>query len=164
MGANKEYYIAIQDQLFNTAHQVENGELSHLDGLIKMRQHKKNLEESLDIINDFEKNNLQEIEREASKYPAGYDGYKISVTSGRRMYSFKGIKEIEDIDTTKKQLEDKYRSAFDGFQKGIVQTTRLDENDPDSPLGWVDEFGQVLPFPELNYGKSFITIRNLNHK
>ena len=86
-------------------------------------------------------------------------GHEISVVAGRKTFSFKGIPEYDVFEGYRKDAEEKYRAAFDGFQKGIVQTTRLKEDDPDSPIGWIDEDGQVLPFPEVNYGKSFVMVK-----
>lgn len=159
MGATSEIYIQMQDDLFNTVNLAEEGELSHLDALLSLREKRKYLETGLDIIKEFENEKSNEIANEASKYPEGYKGYSVTLTNGRKMYSFKGIPEIETIESVKKETEERYKGAFEGFQKGVVQTTRVNEDDPESPLGWIDENGQVLPFPEVNYGKSFLTVK-----
>jgi len=159
MSASSEYYIKIQDDLMQTIHQVEEGELGHLDGLLKLRRNRADLETSLEIIKSFETEKVTEIEQEAVKYPKGYMGHEISVVPGRKTYNFKGIPEFDVFEGFKKDAEAKYRAAFDGYQKGIVQTTRLEEDNPESPLGWIDEDGQVLPFPEVNYGKSFVMVK-----
>lgn len=164
MGATSELHIQMQDAIMQTIAQVEGGELGYLDGLFKLRDNKKALETSLELIKAFEDENQSNIEFEAGKYPEGYMGHKVSVVSGRRTFVFKNIPEIEEQQSALKETEKKYQAAFDGFQKGIVQTTRLNENDPDSPLGWVDENGSVLPFPDVNISKSYIKVEQLKPK
>lgn len=156
MNGSKEYFIAIQDELINTKEKAENGELSNLDALIKLRESKKQAETILEIVKDFENENINEIENEASKYPNNiYMGFEIKATAGRKMFSFKGIEEIENLDKEKKLLEDKFKNAFNGFQKGVVQVS-YDEN---GVIHWIDENGEMQPFPELNIGKGFLTIK-----
>jgi hypothetical protein len=70
------------------------------------------------------------------------------------MYNFKGISEIEEKEVEQKQLKEKYQSAFDGFQKGTVQT--VVENDV---RYWIDDNGELKPFPELTIGKSYLTVK-----
>lgn len=154
----------MQDELFATIQKVEGGELGHLEALLSLRQEKASLETSLEVIKDFESNYILDIENEAAKYPTGYRGHEIRVTPGRKTYNYDGIEEVAAAKEAAKQAEDKYRSAFDGFQKGVVSTTRLNDNDPDSPLCWVDGDGQVLPFPKLSVGKSFVTVKSIKTK
>jgi len=161
MGASSEYHIKIQDELMQTIHQVEEGELGYLDGLLKLRKNRADLEDSLEIIKSFETDKVTEIGNEASKYPKGYQGHDISVSAGRKTYSYKGIEEFDEAEKHKKYVEKRYSAAFEGLQKGIIQTSKLDENDPESPLGWIDEDGQVLPFPDISYGKSFVTVKEI---
>lgn len=159
MGATKEYFEQIQQELTFTHSQVVEGELSNLDGLIKMREAKEKAEEVLSIVKNFEDERLNEITTESDKYGNKYCGFEIKAVNGRKTYSFSMCDEIKALENQKKTAEEKYRLAFEGYQKGVIQTTRLIENDPDSPLGWIDEDGQVLPFPELNIGKSYLTIK-----
>lgn len=159
MGHSSEMYIQMQDALMHTVNQANEGELSHLDAMIELRKAKNELEKGLEIIKEYETEKINEIASEADKYPGGYMGYEIKAVNGRKTFSFAACEEVKEIDHLKKQAEEKYKQAFEGFQKGVVQTTRLVEDDPDSPLGWIDENGQVLPFPEVNIGKSFLTFK-----
>ncbi|MBE99349.1 MAG: hypothetical protein CMP77_05140 [Flavobacterium sp.] len=152
-------HIYMQDELINTIQQAENGEINHLDALIDLRQKKDMLEQSIDVIKAYEAEKLDAIEREASKYPNGYRGYDIKVMPGRKTFDFKSIPEIQEIDKSKKEAETKYKAAYEGLQKGIVQTSKLDYSDENSELGWVDENGEVLPFPDVNFGKAFLTVK-----
>jgi len=156
MGANSEWHISMQDELINTVHQAEEGELTNLDALIELREKRKHLETGLEIIKQFEDNNLDAIANESHNYPDGYRGVKVTLTNGRKMYYFKGIPEVESHLTEVKKAEEKYRAAFDGVQKGIIEIVESE----DGSKGWIDtETGDILPFPEVNYGKSFLTIK-----
>ncbi len=160
MGRTSELHIQMQDELIQIGRRAENGEITHLDAVLAMREEKKQLEQSIEIISEFERENIDNIANEASKYPDGYNGNSITIGS-RTSYSFRNIPEITEIENQKKSAEQKYKAAFDGFQKGIVQTSRIDETNPDSPLGWIGEGGEILPFPEVNNGKSFVTVKQL---
>ncbi len=154
MGQAKEMFTLIQEELINISNQCENGELSHLDALIEMRKAKKQADQILEIVKSFEDENINEISSEAESYKGLYMGFEIKHVSGRQMYSFKGIEEISEVETKKKDLEEKYKSAFIGFQKGTVQTTIEDD-----VRYWIDENGELKPFPELNIGKSYLTVK-----
>lgn len=150
MGKNSELHIKIQDELFNISHQVEEGELSHIDGLIRMRENKYQLERSLEIIKDFEDRNIDNI-------PEGeHQGYVIKRVDGRKMYSYKNIPEISEKENEIKQVQSKYKHAFEGFQKGVTLTETID-----GVLHWVDSDGVLKPFPELSYGKSYLNITKI---
>lgn len=153
MGSTSEMFIQIQDELINTKLQVEEGELSNLDGLIKLRQAKEEAEKVLEIVKSFEDERINEIANEAESYKGKYCGYEIKSVNGRKNYNFKGIPEIEEIQSKASELQDKYKNALEGFIKGTVQTV-----DEDGVKYWVDADGQLNPFPELSYGKSYITV------
>ena len=150
----KDYFMQLQEELQQTHELCENGELSNLDALIKMRNAKAQAESILETVKKFEDDRLNEISNEAEKYGGKYCGYEIKAVNGRKGFNFKGIEEIEAKDTEKKQLEEKYKSAFDGFQKGTVQTTEVD-----GVRYWIDTDGELKPFPELTIGKSYLTVK-----
>lgn len=156
---SKELFEKIQEELYNIQNEVFEGELSNLDGLIKMRQSKEQCKKCLEIIKSFEDSRLNEIAHDASEYPKGYQGYIVTLTNGRKMFNFKGIEDIEELDASKKKLEEQYKNAFEGFQKGTVQTV-----EEDGQRYWIDSDGQLRKFPELNMGKSFLTIKKLTNK
>lgn len=146
MGATKQLHEQIQDALFSTVHLASEGELTNLDALIRMREDRAELEKSLEIIKEFENEKVNDIANEASRYPDGYHGFMISVSNGRKTFSFKGIPEWEQAEQEKKRVEDKYKSMFDAKVKGAVHAN-------------VSEDGEELPLPDLSIGKSFVTIK-----
>ena len=154
MGANSNLFLEIREQLQQVYNQVQEGELSNLDGLIEMRKAKQQAELILEDVKRFEDERLNEISQEAESYNGKYCGFEIKSVQGRKMYSFKGIEDVEQAKATVSQLEDKYKNAFEGFQKGVVQTTEVD-----GVLLWVDSDGELKPFPELNIGKSFLQVK-----
>ena len=151
---NDELFISIQEDLLLTSEQAKEGELSNLDALIKMRKAKEKAEKVLEIVKIFEDDRFNEITNEAESYKGIYCGFEIKSVNGRKMYNFKGISEIEEKEVEQKQLKEKYQSAFDGFQKGTVQT--VVENDV---RYWIDDNGELKPFPELTIGKSYLTVK-----
>lgn len=154
MKTSQDYFEEIQQELHNISHQSEEGELSNLDALIKMRNAKKEAEIILEIVKEFENNRFNEIVNEADKYKGSYLGFEIKSVSGRQTYSYKSIPLINEIDEKKKQLEDKFKNAFIGFQKGTVQTTEVD-----GVRYWIDEDSELQLFPELSIGKSYLLVK-----
>ena len=146
MGASSELHVQLQDYLFNICENVENGELSNLDGLIALRENREQLERSMEIIKEFETKRLAEIATEASSYPKGYRGYLITETSGRKLFDFKKIPEWNEASENLKSVEAKYKSMFDAKIKG-------------NPNANISEDGEILPLPEINYTKSFLTVK-----
>jgi len=154
MSKTKEMFEQIKNELFETKDQVFEGELSNLDGLIKMRKAKKEAENILEIVKDFENERLYEIATEAEANGGKYHGYEIKQVSGRELFSFKNVPQIVELDSNKKTLEDKFKTAFKGVIKGVVQTTVIEDI-----TYWIDENGEVQPLPEMNIGKSFLTVK-----
>jgi len=154
MGATKEYFIKVQEELIDLKNQTIEGEISNLDALIKMRKAKDEAEKVLEIVKDFENERINEITQEAQSYGGVYCGYEIKSVNGRQIYNFKGIEQISELEQKKKEIEDKFKNAFIGFQKGVVQTTEVD-----GIRYWIDEDGELQLFPELTIGKSYITIK-----
>lgn len=155
MSKSSEMFIQIQDELINATNQAQDGEKSHLETLLYMRGIKKQAETTLEIIKDYEDKNIQEISQEASKFQNKYQGFEITEVAGRKSFVFNGISEIEEKKQEVKDLEDKYKSAFNGFQKGTVQTTTDEET---GERFWIDENSEIKPFPELNIGKSYLKV------
>ena len=157
MSATKEMFLRIREELLITHNQVIEGELSNLDGLIKMREAKVQAELILEDVKRFEDERLQEITTEAEANGWVYKGFEIKSINGRKLFSFKSIPQIIELDTKKKLLEDKFKNAFEGFQKGVVQTTEVE-----GVRYWIDENGELQLFPELTIGKSFLQIKDKN--
>lgn len=150
----QDYFLQIQEELLHIHEQVTEGELSNLDALIKMRKAKTEAEKILEIVKTFEDERLNEISTEAEKYGNVYQGFEIKAINGRQMFNFKSIPQITDLEQKKKEVEDKFKNAFLGFQKGIVQTTEID-----GIRYWIDENGELQLFPEYSIGKSYINVK-----
>lgn len=154
MGKSKEMFIKIQDEMVNAIDKYENGEVSVLDTLLYLRDFKKSAEQIVEDVKDFETQNIEEIERESNSFGNSYNGFEIKKVNGRKTFSFKNIAEISELEKSKKELETKYKQAFEGYQKGIVQTTT--EN---NQTFWIDENGELKPFPSVYYSSSYVTIK-----
>ena len=159
MGSTKEMFIQIQEELLNVSNKCENGELSNLDALIEMRNAKQEAEKTLEIIKQFETDRINEIAHEAEQYCGKYRGFEIKSVNGRKVYNYKGISEIEEKQKEAKVLEEQYKNAFEGILKGIVQTTEVD-----GVKYWIDENGELKQIPELQIGKSYLTVKEVKIK
>lgn len=148
MGKSSELFIAMQDELMNTIHRAKEGEISNLDAVIDLRESRKELENALGIIKEFEDDNLEQIASEASEYKDGYKGYQFEYRNGRKMYSFKGIPDWQEADKNKKEIEKKYRSMLDAKINGAVHAN-------------ISEDGEELPLPDISYGKSSLVVKPL---
>lgn len=146
MGRYSEMHIALQDHVINITHQAEEGELSHLDALIEMRKHKENFEKGLALIKDFESKNINEISNEANQYPEGYKGFEIKKVNGRTSFSYKHIPAWAQAEQNRKEVEEQYKAMYEAKLKGL-------------PYADVDENGEVLPLPDVSYGKSYLLVK-----
>lgn len=146
MGKYSEMHIALQDEIMNLSHKAEEGELSNLDVLIEMRKHREEFEKGLALIKDFEETKINEIANEASQYPDGYRGFEIKMVNGRKTFNYKGIPAWIEAEENKKNIEEQYRLMFEAKAKGL-------------PHANVSEDGEELPLPEVNYGKSYLAVK-----
>lgn len=154
MSATKEMFMTIREELVNVHNQVIEGELSNLDGLIKMREAKKEAEAILEDVKRFEDERLHQITTEAEANGGKYCGLEIKMMNGRKLYSFGHISEIKEIESKAKEEKDRFQNAFESYQKGLIQTTEVE-----GVLHWIDDAGELHLFPELNYGKSFLMVK-----
>lgn len=150
----KHYFEQIKQELATTQSQVIEGELSNLDGLLKMREVKERAEEVLTMVKTYEDERLNEIANESEKYGNKYCGFEIKSVNGRKTYVMKGIPEYEEAQSKVSEIQDKFKSAFEGVIKGTVQTVT-----EDGIKYWVDTDGEMHLLPELQIGKSFITVK-----
>jgi len=157
--STKDLFMEVQEELLQLHNDVVEGEVSNLEALIKMRKAKVEAEKVLEIVKTFENERINEISSEAESYGGTYQGFEIKSINGRKMFNYKSIPQIIELDSQKKNLEDKFKNAFEGFQKGIVQTTEVD-----GVRYWIDEDGELQLFPELTIGKSFLQIKDKNKK
>jgi hypothetical protein len=102
---------------------------------------------------DLIKNGIAEIEdavfTEAEKYGSKTFedmGYRFSLSDGRRTYDFKHIGEWKVADNNKRSIEDKYKQALAGSERGLMA---------------VSEDGEELELPRVTYSKPSISVRSL---
>lgn len=134
MGRSKELFQQYRD-----------GEIGLLDATLKLREIRKDLEAEIAEIKAFEYENLQAYEEYKGEV---YKGYTFAVSGGGASYSYKNISEIKD-------LEAKYKMAHKGAMAGTVQVT----TDEEGNKFWIDQDGEMKPFPEVTYRKQFLMIR-----
>ena len=146
MSKYSEMHIALQDEIMNLSHQAVEGELSNLDALIEMRKHREEFEKGLALIKDFEDTRINEIANEASQYPDGYRGFEVKMVNGRKTFNYKGVPAWVEAEENKKNIEEQYRLMFEAKAKGL-------------PHANISEDGEELPLPEVNYGKSYLTVK-----
>jgi hypothetical protein len=146
MGATSEMHISIQDQIMQQINDAEIGNISHIDTLINLREHRSKLQQSLDLIKSYEQENESDIKNEIQEYPEGYKGYDFELRTGRTMYDYKGIQKIDSVQDALTELKSLYKTAFLQRQKGLLM---LDE-----------ESGEIIDeFPKVSYGKGSIVLK-----
>lgn len=144
MGATKELYGQMQDQLMQQVADYENGRVGVLDAFTSLREARTELEMGLEIIKSFEAQYYDEIAQEAKDQDGQYNGWSIEVRAGRKIYDFSGIEEIKIAEANVKELKDYYKKAFEAHQKNILMA---------------DQDGQEIDLPEIKYGSSYIVAK-----
>lgn len=140
----KELYHEMQDELMSTVESYQNGQLGTLDTLINLRDKRELLEQGLEIIKEWEKENYEEIDMAAKEAGGEYNGYKIEVRQGRKMYDFSKIEDIKIAEANVSELKDYYKKAFEAYQKNILTAK---------------DTGEEIQLPELKYGAGSIVVK-----
>lgn len=121
------------------------GDLYILDAVLELRKIKEFYKNELSLIELFEKQYLSEIEMASKDYPGGdYRGYKFKVTQGRKTFDYSNIPELMKIKNDLSLVQNKYKQAWEGFQKGIQP---------------ISEDGEILPLPTVKYSSGYLTIK-----
>jgi len=82
----------------------------------------------------------------AEKYQGVYLGCEIKQVAGRKTYNFKNVPAWIEAEENKKQIEEQYKLMFEAKMKGL-------------PHANISEDGEELPLPEINYGKSYLLVK-----
>lgn len=130
----------------NITNEVLSGNRDALEVFIAFKSIADVLDKSKKIIDDVAIKEVENYQNET------YKGFKVSIVQGRKMFDFKNIKEYSEKQCELKAIEDKYKSAFDGVQKGTVQIDG--EN-------WIDQNGELLHLPKISYGKNYIKLEKI---
>lgn len=144
MIGSKEYYEKIQLEIESQIIKACEGEINHLDALIELENHKAKMNKSLELIQEFKDEFISEIESESLEHNKIYNGYKIQVQGGSKIFNFKGIKEVQEKEEELKAIKEKAKQAFLSKEKGMLN---------------VDENGEEVELPTISYKKSFVTIK-----
>lgn len=148
MGRTKDLYIKIQDDIISSGDQAFEGEITFLDAVIRMHEHKRELNDTLTIIKEWEDENREIIENEALKHDKNYMGHTFEIRQGRKMHSFSHIPEWQHASKTVKDIEYKGKAMLELFIKG-----GFDDYDEESR----EDIKKQLP--EVSYGKSSLIVK-----
>lgn len=129
----------ISDSFVTKAEQYDNGDISALDTAIDFKKEIEKLELQIEQRKSWIDENKDSVDSEASKYPEGFNGYKISKQT-RETKSFKNIPFWIALEQAKKEFEAKSTAALNMVRKGGLN---------------VDENGEEIPLPEVTVS-SFI--------
>ena len=144
MGATSKMYQEIQENINNAIEAYAGGDCELLESLMIMEQHRKQMDGFQKTIKEFKDEFLTEIQNEALNYQGEYHGNEISVRSGGKMYSFKHIKEWQEADAAKKDIEERSKAAFIASQKNMMS---------------VSEDGEIMELPKISYRKDSVVIK-----
>ncbi|MCB0745269.1 MAG: hypothetical protein KDC67_15275 [Ignavibacteriae bacterium] len=129
----KDFKQAVQE--------VIDGNADPLEVYAALNLELKELETCKKQIEDYAK---EEAEKHGSKFE--HKGYKFEVRQGGRSYSFKNIKAWSDKQKEIKEIEERYKSAFSSYEKGLMTA---------------DENGEEMELPEVSYRSNSLIIKKL---
>jgi len=141
-----ELHVELQDQMFNAINDVNEGNINVLDALIFLEEQRKQLELSLEVCKGYKDDFFEKIAEQAADHKEGYQGYLIEVRNGGKIFTFKNIPEWQNVEQSKKEIEGRYKSAFEAIQKG-------------NKFAGVNEDGEEMVMPEITYRKSSIVLK-----
>ena len=144
MIGSKDFFLELQNDVENQISDYYNGQVNVLDLLIDFREKKEIIEKALSFIKDFEKENMDAIENEASKYNNHYQGFDVVVRSGRRLFDFSKISEIKNLKAKLKEREEFYKQNFEARQKGLLTAS---------------QDGEEVELPEVNYTAGYVEVK-----
>jgi len=144
MITTKDMHVQMQDEMMSMIHQVENGELGHLDALIRMEEERKSLEQTLAIAKSFKDTYFDQIEEASKEHPEGFKGWDIEIRNGGRTFKYNHIPEWDSLKKQMKECEEVHKQAFISKEKGMLTAT---------------EDGEEIVLPEVSYRKSSIILK-----
>lgn len=103
------------------------------------KEYKKKVDECLKAIEEV-------AMEEAKNHPKEFesDGYEFTKRNGSRRFDFKHIEEWQQKKQELTNIEEKYKSAFQCFQRNLTS---------------VSEDGEVLELPKMSQGKDSLIIK-----
>lgn len=125
---------------------IQDESKGNLEKLEKLETVKRFLEGIVVEIDGWKYANAEEIAEQYKANPEKLKGYSVEFRNGRKTYDFKNVPEVENLKKELKEVENRYKSLLTAKING-------------STLANVTEDGEILPLPEINYGKSYLAIK-----
>ena len=148
MGRTKELFYQLQEEFVAKCQAVEDGDISILDAVIEFRKQKKECEDYIEIIKQFESSNIEQIEIQVDQNSGYYKGAELSVRQGGKIYNYTKITEWQKASEHLKAIEERYKNALINKEKGLMT---------------VDQDGVILEeYPEVTYRKSSLIVKLKN--
>lgn len=148
MGRTKELFYQLQEEFVAKCQAVEDGDISILDAVIEFRKQKKECEDYIEIIKQFESSNIEQIEIQVDQNSGYYKGAELSVRQGGKIYNYTKITEWQKASEQLKAIEERYKNALINKEKGLMT---------------VDQYGVILEeYPEVTYRKSSLIVKLKN--
>lgn len=144
MGASKRLFEQVQNEVLGFVSDLENGELSHIDFFIKIKEQQKQCEEAAKTCKAAIDENIEMIASQAKEYPEGKNGYQFEVRNGSRRWDFKGCPLWDQKKEELKSEEDKLKLAWNSSMKGILQA---------------DENGEEIILPNVKTGNPTVILK-----
>ena len=121
---------------------VENGEESPLEALANLKELEKTMKDAIQFV-------MKYAVDEASKYEKTFNegDHQFTLVNGRRTFSFKNIKEWNEINKQKKSCEDKYKQLWMSAKNGVTCIT---------------DDGEIVDLPDVTYAKDSVSVK-VNH-
>lgn len=133
-----------EDKINYDIEQAEEGYAGFLETVIELRAIKEFFDKQLKKIKEFEDKYYSILEQESSEIGGELKGVKFEFRNGGKVFSFDNIKEIREKEDELKSLKEKYKSAWENKQKGLLAVT---------------EDGEELELPTISYRKSSMIVK-----
>lgn len=121
------------------------GNVERMKALVALHEIQKEAENVLKHIKAWKSENINDLEQDSKDYPDGYGGYTFEFRNGGKMYNFKNIEEWTKKSGELKDLEEKYKAAFNLKLKGV------------EPID--SETGEIIPIPIITYRASSVVLK-----
>ena len=130
----------LTETIYRICNCVKDGTESPFEALANFKRFEKELKDAINFVNEY-------AVAEAEKYnEKTFDqgDHQFTLIKGRRSFSFKNIDEWNEQKNLLKDIEQKYKSAYASYEKGIT----LINND-----------AEVMQMPEVKYSKDILSVK-----
>lgn len=119
---------------------VEEGTESPFEALANFKRFEKVLKDAIKFVNEY-------AVTEAEKYndkTFNQGDHQFTLVKGRRSFSFKNIDEWADQKKQLSEIEQKYKTAFASYEKGLTL---------------INDDAEVMQMPEVTYSKDVLSVK-----